>query len=478
MSLSMRAEPVDPQWITGGFVLIPARQLLATWRACRLSPLGVADFRTWLACHEIVARRCTLDDERSPIYGFTELARLTGVSQKRVRASLNRLVAARLLAWSQQLIEFPQPPEFDDHTLADTIGGGQGSLAIPRRILRFLVHGARPALIATVLAILLRCLSRGRGGFKSRGRVKASWIARLFDVDIRRIKHARMELVALGWIAPEETEQWAENRWGRAFAIDLGWEPDGSHAGRRSPPPSAQSGRRLPPPDSDPEPLREIKNQEPAPGGPAGIEIRGSGGGPISPPTSPATAPLQPPVKRERETDSRRPAPVADGAGGGPLPLPRLEDVRLEDLKDTGRLLLLLEQAITRNLVSSSEADRLRFVGAAEHAMAVGKENPPGLFCHLIRGRLWRYLTQGDEDLASLRLKRHQFAVPGEVGVGDRSRSLGSARLSSDAELVGGVRAALIRAGIFRDAFPEFQARNPGWTRERWDGALSELGFS
>jgi hypothetical protein len=155
-----------------------------------------------------------------------------------------------------------------------------------------------------------------------------------------------------------------------------------------------------------------------------------------------------------------------------------LDDVRLEDLKDTGRLLLLLEQAIARDLVSSSEADRLRFVAAAEHAMAVGKGNPSGLFCHLIRGRLWRYLRQGDEDLASARLKRHQFGAPREVGAGPRSALLGRPGLSSDAEMVKAVRGASIRAGYFRDPFPLFEARNPGWTRERWDRALSELGLS
>src|SRR5438270_861444 len=80
MSLSMRAEPVAPQAIAGGFVLVPVREVMSTWRACRQGPLGVGDFRTWLACREMVARRCTLDDARSPTYGFAELARLTGVS--------------------------------------------------------------------------------------------------------------------------------------------------------------------------------------------------------------------------------------------------------------------------------------------------------------------------------------------------------------------------------------------------------------
>ena len=80
------------------------------WRACRRSPLGVGDFRTWLACREMLARRCTLDDGRSPTYGFAELARLIGVSEKRARASVNRLVGAGLLNWSDEVIELPRNP--------------------------------------------------------------------------------------------------------------------------------------------------------------------------------------------------------------------------------------------------------------------------------------------------------------------------------------------------------------------------------
>jgi hypothetical protein len=47
-------------------------------------------------------------------------------------------------------------------------------------------------------------------------------------------------------------------------------------------------------------------------------------------------------------------------------------------------------------------------VAAAEHALAVGKANPCGLFAYLIRVKLWRYLTQADEDRASAWLKAHR----------------------------------------------------------------------
>jgi len=471
----MRVEPNAPQTIAGGFVLVPVRQLLVAWRACRQSPLGVGDYRTWLACREMLARRCTLDDGRSPTYGFAELARLTDVSEKRARSSVNRLAAAGLLIWSNDLIGFPDSGAPDD-SLTDSIGGGEGSLAIPRRMLRLLVAGARPALIATVLALLLRCLARGRGGFRSRGRVKSTWIARVFGVDVRRVKQARKELVALGWIVPQQTDQWAENRWGRVYHIDLAWEPAATPPdGRRLPPRPAPSGPRLPPPDSYPEPLREINNQEPAQPGPAGVEFRGAEETPASLPpvvgAEPSTG-----EEENRATDSRRPTETTDGAGGGPLPAPTLNDVRVEDLGDTGRLLRLHEQAVARELVGASEADRLRFVAAAEHARAVGTRNPPGLFVRLVRGRLWRFLTQADEDAAAGRLKRHLFGAPrGVSGSGPRPSVVDRPRLSADALVVREVRATVARAGYRGDPFPLVRARDGSWTRARWDGALSEL---
>ena len=161
------------------------------------------------------------------------------------------------------------------------------------------------------------------------------------------------------------------------------------------------------------------------------------------------------------------------------MPAPKLADVRPEDLKDTGRLLELHKQAAARGLVNGSEADRLRVVAAAEHALEVGKGNPPGLFAHLVRNRLWRYLTQGDEDRANTRLKRE---LRGELAsrpgpVAEPPRAAEPPRVAegpSDGEVVRAIRAATIRAGIYRDPFEAFAKLNPGWTRERWDRALEE----
>jgi hypothetical protein len=445
--------------IAGGFVLLNVAALVTAWRACQARPLGIGDFRAWLACRELEARRCRIHEtrDRSPSYRVAELAKLIGVTEKRARASVRRLVEAGLIEWSAEAIEFhdhvPDPTKMIDeaaqspdlHVVNDdiknSIGGGEGSLAIPRRILRFLVAGAAPAMIATVLGLLLRCLSRRKGGFDGRGRVKASWIARVFAVDLRRVKAARRELVALGWIEPESSNQSAENRWGRAYRINLAWEQVKA-GGHRLPPLPAVGWPAIATPSVDQEPLRErIQNQEP--GGRTGFSIE------------------------------------CPGDGDKPLPSPKLADVRIEDMKDTGRLLDLHGQAVAKGLVTASEADRLRFVGGAEHALAIAT-NPAALFAWLVLNRCWRYITGADEDSARRRLRVHDFGMP-RVSAHPRPLAFSSSRpiepggLSEDARIVKAIREASIRAGIYRDPWPTFAARYPDWTRERWDRALVEV---
>ena len=334
--------------IAGGFVLVPVASLMGAWRACRSRPLGVGDFRTWLACREMVTRRdagirhalvgqYAPASGREPTYTVAELARLLGVVQRRARASVRRLEAAGLIRWSESVLIFTEF-ELAKNGLEDTIGGGRGSVAIPRRLLRLLICGARPALIATTLGMLLRCLSRRKGGFDGRGRVKASWIARVFVVDQRRVKAARLELVAMGWIAREPSNQGAENRWGRAYKIDLGWNRAGAD-GRSLPPLADPQRPEIATPSVDLEPLPEReKNQEPAGSGPTGARLQGAG-----------------------EADQLKTA----GMEARSLPGPKLVDVQPEDLTDTGRLLELHQQAVAQGIVGSDEADRFCFVAAA-----------------------------------------------------------------------------------------------------------------
>jgi hypothetical protein len=443
-------EAVASKSIVGGFVLIPVSSLIGVWRACQKRPFGMGEFRAWLAAHEMTARRCKLAEGRQPAYTLDELAGLLGVTRKRAGGSVRRLESAGLIGWSDGRIAFPAQPEQvdgDAPEIVETLSRGRGSLAIPRRILRHLVHGARPALIATALGVLLRCLSRRRAGFDGRGRLKASWAAVTFGVDLRGVKRGRRELVALGWITPRPSDAWATRRWGPAYTIDLDWERLPAGNGSRLPPIPAAAGPAIATPRSDREPLQERnRNQEPGPEGPAGVQT-------------------------SRLHGEDRKLPEAES-----LPTPRLDDVRVEDLERTDRLLELYGQAVTRGIVTASEADRLRFVGAAEHAMAIGEANPAGLFAFLVRGRCWRYLTQADEDRATARLKAHRRSLLPPAAHPGLAPDRPARAAPSDGEIVREVRAAAIRAGVFRDPFEEFQRLHPGWTRDRWDRAVEGCG--
>ena len=277
--------------IAGGFVLVEVSWLMEAWRACQSRPLGIGDFRTLLAAREMVARRsCSRairhgavgrisSGGREAAYGIVELARLLGVTPKRAGASVRRLEVASLIEWSDSAIGFPDHLFGDEERVADTIGRGRGSVAIPRRMLRFMAGGSRPALIATALGVLLRCLSRRKDGWSGRGRVKAGWIARTFAISIRQAKAARAELVDLRWIEAEDSDQWTMNRWGRAYRIELGWSTSATSGSSSLTPLPADPCPTSSPPDLQTRiPSGREKDQEPAGRGPTGVEIEGQGG--------------------------------------------------------------------------------------------------------------------------------------------------------------------------------------------------------
>jgi hypothetical protein len=94
------------------------------------------------------------------------------------------------------------------------------------------------------------------------------------------------------------------------------------------------------------------------------------------------------------------------GVGEGELPEPTLRNVRLEDLQDTKRLLVLYDQAVESGLIKGSEHMQREFVSLAEHALAEGTVNPCGFFVYLVRHGRFDAITLRDEDEAVARLKR------------------------------------------------------------------------
>ena len=100
-----------------------------------------------------------------------------------------------------------------------------------------------------------------------------------------------------------------------------------------------------------------------------------------------------------------------------PMPPPRLQHVTLPDLRDTDRLLALYAQSVQAKLIGPSEAERLTFVGLAQHVLAYRPANAGGLFRSLLTRRCFHFVTQEEEDVAQQRLKHHLYAGRGEPTV-------------------------------------------------------------
>ena len=150
-----------------------------------------------------------------------------------------------------------------------------------------------------------------------------------------------------------------------------------------------------------------------------------------------------------------------------------------EDLRDPARLLDLHAQAIAAGYISQSEAERLNFFAAANHARVIGSRNPPGLFVRIVRSGLWSFCTQDDEEWARVQLRSALYPEPPAGSrelpqAGAPRPSRGS--LSDDARFVRDITNVLRQRGVPESsAWRLVNRERPEWTRERWDAARAEL---
>jgi hypothetical protein len=463
----------------GGFAFFTVTQLVMAWSALREGEIGLKELRVYFALAEMKSRRCgCTDDDPPPEFTPLEVRRLVGGAGGE-RAAVNKLLAVGLLREvSKTSIEFATDPgelRFEPKTLEatlDIIPNNDRRVPVPRRIVRLIAGGARRTLIATILGHLIRCMFYKRGMCHPKGCVKASWIAEVFGISERAVKGQRQHLVALGWLLPQETSQRTLNGHGLWVTINLAWdrvseakerlyEPVAAAAGggegtpepavaeadspaKLSLPPEEQVPPNLPALIEDPKPLPRggSKNQEPASGGTTGVYIS--------------------------ESESKKTEATADR--------PTLRDVKPEDLLDPARLLDLHAQAVAAGYVSSSEADRLNVFAAANHARVIGSRNPPGLFVRILRSGLWSFLTQDDEDVARVQLRRVLYPERASAGLPRGEAPRPSPGISADARFVRDVTAQLRQRGIPESSVWRLvNHERPEWTRERWDAALAEL---
>lgn len=84
----------------------------------------------------------------------------------------------------------------------------------------------------------------------------------------------------------------------------------------------------------------------------------------------------------------------------------RIPHTTVEDLRSGVRLFGLYDRCVKLGAVPETEASRLEFVAAAEHALRVATTNPPGLFATLVANPKQRaeFLSCEDEARASRRI--------------------------------------------------------------------------
>lgn len=325
----------------GGFCFVHANSLMAVWRALIDQQIRLQDLRTWLACHEMRARRCQLQTGRTPRYGYDELARLTNTpAVEHARASIRRLVKCGLVGFEESMIEVT--PLGGEHDRGRPV-------PVPRPVLRMLCRERGRAFVATTLGHLLRCLYYQNGVCRSGGWCKASWVSETFHVAVRAVKEARKRLVRLGLCRLLDADQLRLNRFGRPLV----WLLD---KGRRSAPHAAESPTQSAPPRQHKQlSYQRVDHQKPArPAGPTGAR------------------------KQAHGVDIR--------------------NVIAEDLTHPRRIAGLFKQARLKGWVHRAEADIINVFAMAAHALRVGKKNPAGLFVSNVASRNWHFLSQRDED--------------------------------------------------------------------------------
>lgn len=346
-----------------------ALALIASWWAYKRSIVKLADLRVWLAIFEVTARRCGDRPRRFPPGVEQELTELTGLSIEVVRSALRRLERTGLVRRHKTAFEpvlelgrlSVEEQEDFRRTLAE-VANHRRRIPVPRRLLRFLCVTNRQVLLATTLGHLLRCMYYRDRQCAPDGRCKASWVAGVFEVDLRNVKAARRELIELGVLVIEPTHQCQLNRWGPSVRFNLDWRAP--RPAQRPPPLQGARRHRIPPPYEDRKLASRLENQEPA-GGKA----------------------LVPKARRSWHVD-------------------------VDELSSPVRLQTLYERCVALRLCRGGEAAQLAFFATAARATRVATKNAPGFFAALVRGGCWGYATLGDEDLARRWLQKLRAAEP------------------------------------------------------------------
>lgn len=409
-----RANKLSPS-LAGGYIPIRTVELSMAWGLLLAGDLKPLDVRTWLSVLEMRERRKHIGKGRKAQYTLTELQRLTGGGVVSLKGSLRRLRSSNLVRWSPTAPSVAtSPDELTTDSLEavwsiyHSIPKSRKLVPVPRRVLRLLAGGVTRSVLATTLAQLTCCLYYHKtSGWNPIGSCKASWIARTFGISTRGVSRARLHLVELGLLTPRESPgQWHANRYGSTFSFNLSW----SQTQNQPTPGAVGEGTEQLQEQSSPAKLSTVR-KTPKSFSTTRVSTPNTGFG------SRLSTPIKTNASSKEELKNHKPRSARPNGvcteQGGELPKPNLRKVIKQDLSSIPRLLQLFEQARAHGLMQNGHLHQLNFIAAAEHARVRGSNNPPGLFMHVVRKKLWHFITEADEDAVRAKLSQHLYGFSG-----------------------------------------------------------------
>lgn len=364
----------------GGFHFIKPVLLLGAWVKYRVEKtISWRCFRTYLALHEVKARRDAENRTRKrsgkkrrafrfgPENLLKEIQEITGgVGGQYIRQDIQALSRAGLVTVRNSDIKFHEValPDFMYPLLRR-----RAAIPFPRRLLRYIAGGCRAVRAAVLIshAMSLLFYQVVTETVTAEGSCSASKMAELFSVDERAYRKERAECVRIGWFAGGTADWRHVVRYGGRFVWNLAWsEGDALSA------------------------VPEEKSTAKRPGG-------------------------------EEKSTAKQPGAIIDnrkllrsnnknscGAFRGAVlsGKPDLGNLRPADFAEPSRQAELHRQAAQMGFIGKSENDRMTFTGLMIHAAKYGS-NPARLFAWMLRHPAsWHWMNWETEKEAIERIRR------------------------------------------------------------------------
>lgn len=411
-----------------GYLCLTVAQLSNLVVLLKSGRISLLDARVYFAGIELQERREIAKRVRSQSgdraakpsrFSLQELvAVIPDTTSARAKSALKRLDSAGVLCFASDRIETARAGLFPDEPLAAELtkrGALSRLVPIPRRLLAELCFETRRSVLLTKLAYIIRGLSLDRrsGELRSRGCIKASWIAEHFGLSIRSVRLARSSLIQSDFIGKDRSSfQRKLNRDGSYFEIALGrytgtlakensrqsdsLETEPAHSKR-------DSAGTLPTPRIHPEQLAETSQN-----GRPSVSTR------IAPQRRQNHTRIAPPRERQEtpyglknqkpERGSFNPKASTTGVRGTEIRTVTLKDIQFEDLRRLSSLRILYAQAVAANWLSGTEAEFQNFVGAAVRATRLTQDavrtEPVRVFVGIVKQKLWNHITSEQEERA------------------------------------------------------------------------------